>query len=113
VHIGGESLIYFGGVVGGREDARARYAPLAAGIAAALPALTGYVGIDVIDGDCARGPVVLDVNARLTTSYAGLRAALACNPAALVLDVIHNGRLPARAPHARRALRIAVDSHAA
>ena len=34
---------------------------------------------------------MLEVNPRLTTSYAGLRAALNVNPAALVLDLLGDG----------------------
>ena len=57
---------------------------IATQIAAALPTLSGYVGVDFIaTGD---GPVVLEINPRLTTSYAGLRKALGINPAQLILD---------------------------
>ncbi len=43
-------------------------------IAAAIPGLWGYGGIDVIR--TATGPVVVEINPRLTLSYAGLREAL-------------------------------------
>jgi predicted ATP-grasp superfamily ATP-dependent carboligase len=74
---------YRGGMVGGAEARRAALAPLAARIAAALPDLWGYVGVDVIDGP--EGPVVLEINPRLTTSYIGLAESIGINPAALVL----------------------------
>jgi predicted ATP-grasp superfamily ATP-dependent carboligase len=69
-------------------------------IAAAIPGLWGYVGVDLVLTQ--QGPVVLEINPRLTTSYCGLRAALGINPAALVLDVLATGamggwRAPARA----------------
>ena len=64
---------------GGAEARRAHYEPIAAGIAAAIPDLWGYVGVDLID--TADGPRVLEINARLTTSYAGLRDALGINTA--------------------------------
>jgi predicted ATP-grasp superfamily ATP-dependent carboligase len=47
------------------------------------------------------GPVVVEINPRLTTSYVGLGAALDCSPAALVLDLIDAERpfsLPAFRP---------------
>ncbi len=74
---------YRGGVVGGAEARRAALQPLAQRIAAALPDLWGYVGIDLIDG--REGPVVLEINPRLTTSYVGLADSIGVNPAELVL----------------------------
>lgn len=80
---------YHGGIVGGREAARALFTPIAAHIAAALPDLWGYVGVDLVE--TADGPVVLEINPRLTTSYVGLRAALGVNPAELVLQLLVRG----------------------
>jgi predicted ATP-grasp superfamily ATP-dependent carboligase len=74
---------YRGSLVGGAESRRAALEPLAQRIAAALPDLWGYVGVDLIDG--ADGPVVLEINPRLTTSYVGLAESIGVNPAALVL----------------------------
>ncbi|MGH6960730.1 MAG: ATP-grasp domain-containing protein, partial [Dongiaceae bacterium] len=75
-----------GSIVGGLEQRRPRYEPVAAAVAAAMPELWGYVGIDFIDSTA--GPVVLDVNPRLTTSYVGLGRAIRMNPAELVLGLI-------------------------
>jgi predicted ATP-grasp superfamily ATP-dependent carboligase len=72
-----------GVVVNGIARAVAEFEVLAERIASALPGLWGYVGVDLIMAP--DGPLVLEVNPRLTTSYVGLRAALAVNPAALVL----------------------------
>ncbi len=78
--------IQFSGVsVNALPDLHGRYAQLARAVVAALPGLWGYVGIDFIDA--ADGPVVVEVNPRLTTAYAGLRDALEINPARLVLDL--------------------------
>jgi predicted ATP-grasp superfamily ATP-dependent carboligase len=67
------------------DHARASYS-LAQKIARAIPGLWGYVGVDfIMTGD---GPVVLEVNPRLTTSYAGLHASIGSNPAALVLGLL-------------------------
>jgi tyramine---L-glutamate ligase len=65
---------------------------LAAAVAAAIPDLWGWVGVDLIlnNGE----PQILEINPRLTTSYVGLRESLQCNPAALLLDLQRNDRLP-------------------
>ena len=54
-----------------------------------MPGLAGYIGVDVIVGDADIR--VLEVNPRLTTSYAGLEQAIGCNPAELILDMFYNG----------------------
>lgn len=68
-------------------------ATLAGRIATAIPGLWGYVGVDLVMTD--RGPVVLEVNPRLTTSYCGLGRALGISVAAMVLDLLAPGA-PAR-----------------
>ncbi|QGZ41990.1 putative ATP-grasp superfamily ATP-dependent carboligase [Pseudoduganella flava] len=65
---------------------------LAQRVAAALPGLWGYVGVDFILA--AGGVLVLDVNPRLTLSYAGLRASTGVNPAALVMALLDEGAPP-------------------
>ena len=72
-------------------DRDGRLARLAGHVAAAIPGLWGYVGVDLVLA--AEGPVVLEINPRLTTSYCGLRAALGVNVAALVLDLLDTGRM--------------------
>jgi predicted ATP-grasp superfamily ATP-dependent carboligase len=64
-------------------------AVLAGRIVKAIPGLWGYVGVDFVMND--RGPVVLEVNPRLTTSYCGLGRALGINVAAKVLDLLEPG----------------------
>ncbi len=66
-------------------DRDGRYAELASRIARTLPGLWGYCGVDFIE--TAGGPLVVEVNPRLTTSYAGLRRAIGLNPAQLVLGL--------------------------
>lgn len=78
-----------------------RLARLAREIAAAVPGLAGYVGVDVIwrphDGPGhPGGPVVVEINPRLTCAYVGLSAALGRNLAGEIL----NARNPEAAPHA-------------
>jgi len=86
-----------GVLVNGFADAHLLYAGLARAIARAIPGLWGYAGVDmVLTGN---GPVVLEVNPRLTVSYAGLHSALAVNPAKLILRMLHNdARLPSCTP---------------
>jgi predicted ATP-grasp superfamily ATP-dependent carboligase len=61
------------------------WGPLAAAVAAAIPGLWGYAGVDLLyEGKETR---VLEVNPRLTLSYCGLGAALGINPAARVLGL--------------------------
>jgi predicted ATP-grasp superfamily ATP-dependent carboligase len=87
IEISGNEFRYRGGIVGGREFRRADYQQIASAVVAAIPGLWGYVGIDLIDSP--DGPVVLEINPRLTTSYAGLRRAIGINPAGLVLDLLN------------------------
>jgi predicted ATP-grasp superfamily ATP-dependent carboligase len=76
----------FSGVsVGAIADPDGRYAALAGAVAQALPGLWGYCGVDFIETDS--GPMVIEVNPRLTTSYAGLHRAIGINPAHLVLEL--------------------------
>lgn len=83
VRLAGDHFEFHGVTVNALGDGDGRYAALAARVAAAIPGLWGYVGVDLIAG--AFGPMVLEVNPRATVSYAGLRAALDCNPAQHVL----------------------------
>jgi predicted ATP-grasp superfamily ATP-dependent carboligase len=57
---------------------------LAQRVVQALPGLRGFAGIDVV-WHPLRGPVVIEVNPRLTVAYAGLSAALGGNLAGTLL----------------------------
>ena len=81
---------YLGGVIGAYGDHLDTVAPIARSIAALLPGLWGPVGVDFIL--TKEGPVVVEINPRLTTLWAGLHEALGQNPAALVLEL--DQRLP-------------------
>ncbi len=83
---------FLGSTVNGLAGAGSELDALAQHVAAALPGLWGYAGVDVILA--AGGALVLDVNPRLTVSYAGLRTSIGCNPAAMVLELLA-GTLPA------------------
>lgn len=76
-------------------------------VASAIDGLAGYVGVDVLVN---RGQVtVLEVNPRLTTSYAGLSRATDSNPARLVLELLYNGSLPSPPVVARNIVEVSLD----
>lgn len=62
------------------------YQQLIAKIAAALPELWGYVGIDLIEN---KDSLVLEINPRLTTSFVGIYDALGINIVEVVLQLLH------------------------
>ncbi len=65
---------------------------LASRIAATLPGLLGPVGVDFIEsGD---GPVVVEINPRMSTSACALRDGLGLNLIAATLDALEHGTLP-------------------
>lgn len=66
------------------DPRRPRLQAVAGQAAAALPGLRGYVGIDVVWKE-GEGPVVIEVNPRVTCAYVGLSALLGRNLAADIL----------------------------
>ena len=64
----------------------AAYQDLVDNIATALPELWGYVGIDLIE--TTDQLLVLEINPRLTTSFAEINAALGINVAAAILQLL-------------------------
>lgn len=95
----------FSGVTVGAFSVDAELRELGARIGAALPGLHGIVGVDYIATQ--DGPVVVEVNPRLTTSYGGLRRSLGVNPAAFVAELIRDGAVP-DLPHLPPAIPIEV-----
>jgi tyramine---L-glutamate ligase len=61
-----------------------RLAALASRVGRAMPGLRGFVGIDLV-WHAQRGPVLIEVNPRLTCAYVGLSQALGRNLAADVI----------------------------
>jgi predicted ATP-grasp superfamily ATP-dependent carboligase len=90
---------YLGSVVNSIEDRDGEYARLARRVVDAIPGLWGYVGIDFII--TRQGPIVLEVNPRMTIPHAGLRASLGANPARMLFDILHTGRC-VNVPNLRR-----------
>lgn len=69
------------------QGSRQRYQKLLDQVAMALPGLWGYIGIDLIE-TAAHGLQILEINPRLTTSYAGIRQATGVNVAEQVLALL-------------------------
>ncbi|MBL6935202.1 MAG: ATP-grasp domain-containing protein [Alphaproteobacteria bacterium] len=95
--------------VGGMENHREAFSALADAIAALLPGLWGYNGIDVICG--TEGITVLEINPRLTTSYVGLGESLGVNPAGLVLGLLEEKPLPDCTPQKTITVEMGEMSH--
>ena len=81
-----------GVVVNGLPQYNDQFKTLAKNICDVVPGLQGYVGVDVIVSD--DGPLVVEINPRLTTAYAGLRQSLGSNPAEWILSTFRTGHLP-------------------
>lgn len=82
-------LHYLGCTVNGAHGAHGAQAgvlALAQAVARAMPGLFGCVGIDFLMTEA--GPLLLEVNPRATSAYAGLHASIRYNPAELVLRLV-------------------------
>jgi predicted ATP-grasp superfamily ATP-dependent carboligase len=69
--------------VNGAHQRSARLSPVATSLFAAIPGLRGYVGVDLIL--TSTGAVVIEINPRLTTAYAGLSESIGHNALDLIL----------------------------
>lgn len=77
-----------GCLVNTQTDKLEFYRNLITEIAEAMPGLWGYIGIDIIDS-AEHGPLLLEINPRLTSSYVGIRRATGINVAEQVLRLRH------------------------
>ncbi|MGH8589578.1 MAG: ATP-grasp domain-containing protein [Gammaproteobacteria bacterium] len=91
-----DRLYFEGVVVNALRRERPALEPLARTIAGIIPGLAGYVGVDLIL--TPSGPIVVEVNPRLTTAYVGLAEALDINVAAAILGVFDDDLAPAPGP---------------
>ena len=91
VHLADDRITLAGIDVNTVADDRGELASLGSRVAAAIPGLWGYVGIDLVMTPL--GPIVLEINPRLTTSYCGLGRALGVSVAAQVLGLLEPGAL--------------------
>lgn len=74
-------------IVVNHDAESSRYESLLSAIAEAFPDLWGYVGIDLIE--TPDEIKVLEINPRLTSSFAGIREALGINCCGCVLDLLN------------------------
>ncbi|MGH8563340.1 MAG: ATP-grasp domain-containing protein [Gammaproteobacteria bacterium] len=91
-----DRLSFEGVVINALRRERPALEPLALAIAGAIPGLGGYVGVDLIQ--TPSGPIVVEVNPRLTTAYVGLAEALDINVAAAILGIFDDHLAPAPVP---------------
>lgn len=96
IEVGNGDVRLAGVEVGGFDTKGEGQLSFARAIGRALPGLRGYVGVDFIQ--TGRGPVLVEINPRLTTAYTGLRKILNCNPAEKILMALGYLRKPACRP---------------
>jgi len=93
IQIEGSQFKLTGIIVNGMQSYGLRLETLARKIAKMLPDALGYVGVDVIIDTEKDKIFVIDINPRVTSSYAGLRKGIGQNPAKIILDCILNPHL--------------------
>lgn len=81
-------LTFNGCLINGMQAYSSMLEQLANQVAAAFPQLAGYVGIDVILSN--NKLYIVEINPRITTSYAGLSEATGLNVTALLIDSFNN-----------------------
>lgn len=108
VAVSNNQFHYMGSVINSFDDSGGALERMARQVVAAIPGLWGYVGIDFIITD--QGPVVLEVNPRMTVSHAGLHASIGANPAQMLFDMLHTGNCGATS--IRKSRQISVDLNA-
>ena len=101
-------LHYLGSTVSGVRDPQRHYRTLAEQVVAAVPGLWGYVGIDFVMS--AHGPVVLEVNPRVTVSHAGMRQSIGHNPSQPLIELLQSGQCTPF--ETRRIKRVSIDINA-
>jgi tyramine---L-glutamate ligase len=100
---------HMGSTVNSMDDDSGEMMQLAHRVSSAIPGLWGYVGIDFIFTN--QGPVVLEVNPRMTLSHAGIHASIGANPAEMLIDILRTGHCELPMPHIKRR-QISVDVNA-
>ena len=86
INMENHTLRFKGVIVNGMRDYQQPFEQIANQTAKVFPSLAGYVGIDVIVQEDK--VLVLEINPRLTTSYAGLRESIGANPAELIINTL-------------------------
>jgi hypothetical protein len=86
------SSSYNGGIVPLHHSLERRAMETARKAVESVNGLVGYVGVDMVL--TRRGPLIMEINPRLTTSYVGLTKVVNFNPAQAIIDAVVEGRLP-------------------
>jgi predicted ATP-grasp superfamily ATP-dependent carboligase len=85
---------YVGGVVPFCHEMEQKTFETAMSVVSCFPGLRGYVGVDLILTDT--GPVIVDVNPRLTTSFIGLNRVAGFNFADAIVNAALKNSLPSK-----------------
>jgi predicted ATP-grasp superfamily ATP-dependent carboligase len=83
---------YYGGVVPFNHKLEKEALMAAEKVIEGIVGLKGYVGVDMILTN--EGPVVMEINPRLTTSYIGLKRTVNFNPAQAIVNAVIRRKLP-------------------
>ncbi len=83
---------YYGGVVPFNHKLEKEALMAAEKTIEGIVGLKGYVGVDMILTN--EGPVVMEINPRLTTSYIGLKRTVNFNPAQAIVNAVIRRKLP-------------------
>ena len=86
IELNQHTLSFKGVIVNAMREYWQTFELMANQIASAFPSLAGYVGIDVIVNE--NTVFVVEINPRLSTSYAGLHKATGQNPAELIINTL-------------------------
>lgn len=86
---------YYGGIVPLHHPMEREAFEIAKKAIGVFKGLRGYVGVDIVLTD--GGPLVMEINPRLTTSYIGLRRVIDLNPAQAIVDAVMESKIPKRA----------------
>ena len=87
-----EESRYSGGIIPLTHSSEGEALKIAQRVVESFRGLKGYVGVDMVLAE--NGPIVMEVNPRLTTSYIGLRKVTAFNPAQAIIDAVLGRKLP-------------------
>jgi predicted ATP-grasp superfamily ATP-dependent carboligase len=87
-----EESRYSGGIIPLTHSLEGEALKIAQRVVESFGGLKGYVGVDMVLAK--EGPIVMEVNPRLTTSYIGLRKVTAFNPAQAIIDAVLGRKLP-------------------
>lgn len=87
-----EDSSYYGGAIPFKHPLEHEALTTAKNAVETLGGLKGYVGVDMVLTN--KGPIVIEVNPRLTVSYVGLRKVVNFNAAQAIIDAVVDKRLP-------------------